>query len=303
MKNNRLQIVFPLVCWIFCSCNPKITNNVPYPDVEGEGHVHEDLSSEDHVADSIPEVNSIILSTSLYGLELVEERWDQTMLYNDTTVEFLLVRPTSMNTVVAIAVTPIDSENNGSDFFFYELDLTGAVLSKTQLYNSDYSCYLNQNLQEFQNTIHYFRKKNPQEEWVYDLATKTHKRTENKLLDWVKINDWKKQNDYPSPDSSKVMHLEATNLSLIKEGALVKLISQPYSGDWSFGFGCWNSNGSTFFFDNSGAVACIWKIDLTAKTLAKIVPEHAAKCPNVVVENGKSKLLYCEGSSIKIASE
>lgn len=294
--------MFTIACCTLFSCNPKITKAVPYPDVEGEGVVDEDLSVELSPKDSLPKVNSVILAKSLHGLELIEENWDQTILYSDTTVQFLLAQPTSGNTIVAIAATPFDSGDNDSDFYFYELDMKGVVLSKTQLYGSNYSCNLHHNLREFDNAIHYFRKADSKQEWVYDLAAKTHKLADVLLLDWETITDWKKQQWYPKPDKSQMIHMEATNLTLITGENKVKLISQPYDGAWSFGMGCWNEDGDTFFFDNSGAVACIWKIDLTAKTLAKIIPEHEAKSPAVIEHNGKLKLLYCEESFIKISS-
>ena len=307
MRMKQFYLILPLICSVLCNCNPKTLENHPHPDLPNEGVVHEDLYTEENSnvlqqSDTLREVDPVIMATSLNGLKLIEENWTNTTLYTDASIEFLLVRPTSKNTIVAIAATPFDSEDNDSDFFFYELDLNGIVLSRTLLYSTDYSCNISQNLQEFENTIHYFRKKGSKEEWAYDLTTKSHKKSDVLLLDWVTINDWKKQQYFPSSDGSQMIQLEATNLFHIIGENKTKLISQPYDGAWSFGTGCWNSAGNTIFFDNSGAVACIWKIDLTTKTLAKIIPEHEAKSPAVMDVNGKMTLVYCEGSSIKLSS-
>lgn len=307
MKNKPQHILMSVLLCIILSCTPKISENLPIPDLEGQGPIEEELTIENESletfsTDTVPKANPVIIGAALNGLELIEDRWDQTILFQDTTIKFLMVRLTSRKTVVAIASGHSTAGELSSDFYFYEIDLKGVVLSNTPLYSSDYSCILDQNLQEFQNSIRYFRKRNMQEEWVYDLETKKHSKTELKQLDWETINDWKKQDYFLSPDKSRAISLEGTHLSLLEGEKKVKLISQLYDGTWSFGFGCWGTDGNTFYFDNSGATACIWKIDLKAKTLAKIVPEHEASCPSAFEENGQLKILYCEESFIKLAS-
>jgi hypothetical protein len=302
-------LLIPITLCFLLGCNPEIIKNVrPHPDAEGKESIEEDGSIEDHseepiLADTFPVINSNIVEASLNGLDLIEETWNQTILYTDTNVEFLLVRPTRAKTIVAIASSFPDPEDFSSDFFFYELNLDGSVISKKELYATDYSSILNQNLQEINGSIHYFRKKNLAQEWVYDLTTKTHKLNEDQKLDWEAINDWKKQRAFTSPDTTKTILLQTSILSLISEDKEEQLIKQLYDGSWAFGSGCWSTSGNTFFFDNSGATACIWKIDLIAKTLAKIVPEHEAKKPVLFEQNGEIKIIYCEGSCIKIASQ
>ncbi|MCU4157326.1 hypothetical protein J1N10_15220 [Carboxylicivirga sp. A043] len=79
------------------------------------------------------------------------------------------------------------------------------------------------------------------------------------------------------------------------------LISQQYDGSWSFGSGVWNNDETKFYFDNTGAVACIWQLDIAKNTLNKIVPEHEAFNP-IFLEIGAEKVLgYFLGHSIMIA--
>ena len=77
------------------------------------------------------------------------------------------------------------------------------------------------------------------------------------------------------------------------------LINQTYSGDWSFGSGVWDDTGEKFYFDNSGPAACIWDVDIKARTIDKIVPEHWAKKPSFARIDKKPFVMYFEKECVK----
>lgn len=72
------------------------------------------------------------------------------------------------------------------------------------------------------------------------------------------------------------------------------LFKQEYTGDWSIGTIIWSDDGEQIFFDNSGAVACIWRYDLGDRILQKIVPEHDASWPFFLRFKGRDYILYVQ---------
>ncbi|MBN2495933.1 MAG: hypothetical protein JXR96_15180 [Deltaproteobacteria bacterium] len=70
------------------------------------------------------------------------------------------------------------------------------------------------------------------------------------------------------------------------------VLRQAYTGDWSIGHLAWSADSSALFFDNGGAVACIWRYDLKTRALSKIVPEHEARGPAVFVQDGVEQLAF-----------
>ncbi len=102
-----------------------------------------------------------------------------------------------------------------------------------------------------------------------------------------------------SPDGRYLAKLELNNdISVTIEDKMkntkMVVIKEPYSGDWSFGTGIWAPDGETFFFDNSGAAACIWRYNVNEKKLQKIVPSHDASCPVAYLVDGKLRIAYFE---------
>lgn len=71
--------------------------------------------------------------------------------------------------------------------------------------------------------------------------------------------------------------------------------------NWIISHPVWHATKPVLYFDNSGAYACIWRVDLWHKTLTKIVPEHEAETPLPVTLNGKEAVVYIEEKQLKIA--
>ncbi|WP_347903277.1 hypothetical protein [Pseudomonas purpurea] len=63
----------------------------------------------------------------------------------------------------------------------------------------------------------------------------------------------------------------------------------------------WSETRPVLYFDNNGARACIWRVDLATKTLSKIVPEHEAVSGHSIEFNGREALVYLDGNALKFA--
>ena len=72
------------------------------------------------------------------------------------------------------------------------------------------------------------------------------------------------------------------------------LFQQEYMGDWSIGSIIWSDDSERIFFDNAGAVACIWQYEIGTRILRKIVPEHEARSPQFLRYEGREYILYVE---------
>ncbi|WP_353668874.1 hypothetical protein [Marinomonas sp. THO17] len=72
--------------------------------------------------------------------------------------------------------------------------------------------------------------------------------------------------------------------------------------DFLIGRFSWANDSNAFYFDNSGAFACIWEYDIVNKKLQKIVPEHEAESPFYINFEGRDFIIYLEGNNIKIAT-
>ncbi len=79
------------------------------------------------------------------------------------------------------------------------------------------------------------------------------------------------------------------------------ILRQAYAGDWSIGSLAWSSHGDAFYFDNAGAVACIWRYDIASGKLSKIVPAHEAFSPAPLVLPGVEWLGFIESPREKTA--
>lgn len=72
------------------------------------------------------------------------------------------------------------------------------------------------------------------------------------------------------------------------------LFKQKYTGDWSIGSIIWSDDSEAIFFDNAGAVACVWKYTISHRVLQKIVPEHQTRSPFFLRLEGRDFILYVE---------
>ncbi len=108
--------------------------------------------------------------------------------------------------------------------------------------------------------------------------------------------------EFISPSGRRTAKVGNISLTLVENttGEQTVLLKQPYSGSWSIGQVAW-ADDDVFYFDNSGAVACIWKVDLVDRTLSKIVPEHNARHPYPYNDGLRQFVAYIEQNYVKIA--
>ncbi len=84
------------------------------------------------------------------------------------------------------------------------------------------------------------------------------------------------------------------------------LFKQEYTGECSIGRIIWAGDSENLFFDNAGAVACVWKYALKSRILQKIVPEHEARAPVFFRFDGREYIVYVDSttnSQVMIATE
>lgn len=101
------------------------------------------------------------------------------------------------------------------------------------------------------------------------------------------------------------MNDENSDLRLKYENALPRPASEtvldPESGGWSLSDLAWSERRPVLYFENSGAMACIWRVDLASKVLSKIVPEHIAGQPLAVELQGREAIVYIEHDQLMFA--
>ncbi len=213
-----------------------------------------------------------IISLSAPRLELIKNSWTSEAILCSEQEEFITLRKVSELRCVAISV----QEDSGSTSFqFYDFNINGEILHKSLIPKTDYYIDNRFNFRVSNDTVYYFTKKDEQDVQAYSLSNCSHIRVPSNKLNWSKINDWKHQSNYLSPNGEIEIELSDVKL-IVKEHGVNKdtLINQVYDGSWSFRQAVWNKDNNKFYFDNSGAVACIWEIDLDKKVLDKIVPNH-----------------------------
>lgn len=98
---------------------------------------------------------------------------------------------------------------------------------------------------------------------------------------------------------------EFTGISIYdKASKEVKILfKQEYTGGWSIGNIIWADDNTRIFFDNAGAVACIWEYRITERKLRKIVPEHSAWYPFFFRYRNKDYILYVDRGNLMVATE
>ena len=78
-------------------------------------------------------------------------------------------------------------------------------------------------------------------------------------------------------------------------------VMAPDSSGWSLVNPTWSERRPVLYFDNSGGMACVWRVDLVTKVLSKIVPEHEAVSARPVEINGREALVYVEENTLMFA--
>ncbi|MDC1105508.1 hypothetical protein OAT16_02310 [Prolixibacteraceae bacterium] len=78
--------------------------------------------------------------------------------------------------------------------------------------------------------------------------------------------------------------------------------SEHEKTDAIFGGMSWSDDSKVLYFDNSAFdLACIWRFDLEAKKIEKIVPEHEAILPHYFKYMGKEYIAYTQDNKLMIA--
>ena len=78
--------------------------------------------------------------------------------------------------------------------------------------------------------------------------------------------------------------------------------NEPDDG-WSIVNPTWSATRPVLYFDNSGAKACVWRVDVRHKVLSKIVPEHEALSARPVDIFGREAVVYLQGGQLKFAMQ
>jgi len=295
------KLIYILITLVFFSCTNPTEKEITIGDP-----VFTEFEEQQFLADKEnSHTDSEILSSSLHNLTLVNKKWNaKEFILCSKDETFLLVKKTKENNLIAVSV------KSDTAFYFYELTIEGNILSKYKIDGADYSVLRWDNFLAWENHVTYYNNLNENYFIEYDTQTKKHKKTiRPKYFNCageeyaVGIVDC-----YFSPNTKYSIELINTELILttykkMKPINVDTIISQKYEGSWSFGSGDWNTSSDKFYFDNSGAVACIWELDISNRTLDKIVPEHTATSP-IVFENNEDKttVVYCEENCIKMIS-
>ena len=262
-----------------------------------------ELKKQELIADSVNHQDDLyhypdIISKSIRKLKLVKHQWIHQAILCSRKEKFLILR--KVNDSRFIAISTEEKENYQSTFRFYDFNIDGSIIHKSTLPDSDYRMDNRFNLQIDQDFVYYYASGDSDSILSYSLIDHTHKSCERNKLNWQLINDWKNESRYSSGDMKSEILLMGTQLILSKENQVDDtLINQRYDGTWSFRQGTWNEDDSKFYFDNSGAVACIWEIDLVENTLDKIVADHSARAP-VYVDEENGAIVYCNENCVYI---
>lgn len=72
------------------------------------------------------------------------------------------------------------------------------------------------------------------------------------------------------------------------------IFSQPYDGLWNISHLVWSEDSARLYFDNSGAIACIWYYEIERNELRKIIPEHSALSPYPFEFGGDRYIVYVD---------
>ncbi len=240
-----------------------------------------------------------ILDESLNGLSINEDEWISEQFFCNENENFILIKQVQ-DRIIAISV---DETEYPSDFYLCDIGLNREVNNKILLKDADYGIVNRNNLQLRDGQIHFFVSANKKEEFMYDMSKAKYSKAIPQVIDWDRVEDWQSDYLFSSPEKNYQIELSDAELIFIDFDKNISdtLISQEYDGEWSFGTGFWSKDETRFYFDNSGAQACIWELDLEKKTINKIVPDHLAKQPILINDDQTMKIMYCLEGCIMIA--
>ncbi|WP_430811602.1 MULTISPECIES: hypothetical protein [unclassified Carboxylicivirga] len=258
--------------------------------------------------------NSEIVKNSLNGLELINDQWNREVLFSveNKNEQFIYLKQVQ-NTLFAISQIRI---GNQYDEYLNVFTINSSNRHRVKLNNVKFGIFNSANFRLKDNKVSIFVSNEKLVEYQYDLEDKE---LINVLSMKIQGHASAGRSSYRSsfPSRSGRFRIEFKDVDLILHkmkiveddfaGDLLvpisskTLISQQYDGSWSFGSGVWNNEETKFYFDNTGAVACIWELDVEKNTLNKIVPEHEAFNPFIINNETEKVLGFFLGNSIMIA--
>ncbi len=246
------------------------------------------------------EGSNLIREDGLLAVEIVEDKWSSTEIYRSGNPgeRFYQVRVFEYQGRPLFVFIGAIFETDGINIYIVEYD--GAMILKSRVpYTRGTGYYFDnsRNIRIKDETIYYFIDRDYTGSAI-DLNTR-----EVSLGDYFPFE--KKpayQTEFTSLGGARTVKVGTISLTVVdnSSGDETVLFEQPYSGSWSIGQIVW-ADDDVFYFDNSGAVACIWKVDLLDMTLSKVVPEHIARHPYYFEGGRGSFVAYIEGNYVKIA--
>ncbi len=313
-SNKLLFLLF--LSWLY-SCGEKspdgsVNNNMEYADPQDsnwdtmEMEEPSPIEKQEWLAksenDNITEYPQIY-SSSIGDLKIIHKKWDVGFLLCSDEENFILVRRVVETDSIPefIAISYIELERFKWEFFFYHFTLDQSILNKSKVDGADFHITNQQNFIERNNEITFYHDQKRSKYFSYNIKTHELKSTNTNTTSYSRSYSTH-ENKYVSPDGKKTIELGSTSIVLIdnlKHKKNDTLINQDYSGNWSIGDVSWHWNSDKFYFDNSGPVACIWEIDLTNRTIDKIVPNHSALHPTFFIWEGFDYVVYCEDQCVK----
>ncbi|NOQ75480.1 MAG: hypothetical protein GQ574_25955 [Crocinitomix sp.] len=321
MRNNLWAQLFSVIAsFLTLACNnePEISdNNNPIADHNTNKNQEWDWNDEpidglqEWIADRQNDDNweqPQIYSSSLRNLQLVQNYWQASFVLCGNEETFFLVKLIESDDTIQnlIAISSLEGARNGSrEFYFYHFNLDGDIYSKELLRKADYHIQGSDNFTQMDGDILFYLNKSQKDFRSYEIASRTMNIKVNRQE--LSSNDnslWGR--DFPSPSKNKEVKILGNGTTLICTndlGEFDTLITQEYTGNWSIGTVAWSTDENKFYFDNSGGVACIWEIDLVARTIDKIVAEHEASNPIYLLNNGIASVIYCENNCIKLTQD
>jgi hypothetical protein len=242
---------------------------------------------------------SDIINESLSGLRLIDKQWEQSSFVSFGEESVTCVRQVENGFV---AITNVDTCFFAS-FYFYHISNNGEILSRYRLSNANFSIDNKNNFIEKDGVVHYFINRRESKEFVYDLKRMKHSVAHDFIINWDAINQWDSVCSYTSPSGKYSVEIRDVSLIFrnVNKNELDTLITLSDDCTMSFGRGAWSTKKNKFYFNNWGAVSCIWEVDFRKNTLAKIVPELRAKNPICFIDNGIDKVMYCLGHRLMVA--
>jgi len=239
-------------------------------------------------------------------LKPIASPWESRNIFcsEDPSESFHEIRAIDRDGEISYVVFSSIEHRNGFTFYFNEFDGMGELMSRHELERADYSLRDKINLQRHGDYLCYFTSLESRIAKYFSLVTGEHGDTTDNMIEWDLHGMENITADFTAPNGSLVITLYSTKLVLrdLTDKSTDTLINQEYRGSWSFGRGSWDDKSTKFYFDNSGAVACIWEVDVERKTLNKIVPEHYADHPFFFNKDSTTYIAYCENNCIKVTT-